>query len=909
MMKRSFHKRARTATRIDRRPHGIEPLEDRRLLTTFTVTNTLDDGSAGSLRWAITQSNNTGGVDQIAFNIASANKIIRPGSELPGLWDPAILDATTQPGYAGRPLVQIDGASAGAGITGLKVWGQSTVKGLSITNFGGSAIDVFSRGLGGSNTFQANWIGLDLAGNAAGNNAQGIGVWGVANNLIGGPNAADRNVISASRGALGVLLQGAGATNNTIQNNYIGTDPTGTQARGNAWNGIGIQDAPRNSVLNNVLSANRHDGIIIINPSATNNVVKGNIVGLGVNGAPLPNGDYGIELNIAANNNQIGGPLPSDRNFFSSNVTAGVVLQDVTGNVVENNYIGTDLTGTQARPNGFQGVAVVNAHGNTYRNNLVSGNAREGFGIFPGNNNTITGNVVGFSSTGAPLTNGTWGIALYDSSTGNVVTGNHVANHPSGNIGGNPNNTTTGNVNTPPASTTVPGSFSFGASAYNANENQGTVTITVNRTAGTTVAASVNYATSNNTAAAGSDYTATSGTLSFAAGETSKTFTVPLLNDAAVEGNEVVNMTLSNPTGGATLGNPSTATLTIASDDAAVPGAFSLGSATYSVNEAAGTVTVTVLRSANTNVPASVGYATANNSAVAGSDYTAASGVLDFDAGETSKSVTVPIVNDAAFEQNESFTVALSNPTGGATLGATASATVTIVSDDAAPDTTAPRVTAAAFDRTARQHTLRYTFSEDVYASLSLADVYVADQVTYQTQTPTGYAYDRASNTATFTFAAQIPEGRYGAYLFADGITDAAGNKLDGDGNGLGGDSHEFAFHFMPGDATGDGRVDFNDLVRMSQNYEKVGGMTYATGDFDYDGSVDFDDLVILSQNYDTSLITPSSATAAFSAPAPVAPVTATPPTTGSTRANPKSSPVSQPLAAKRAPLFSAHRI
>src|SRR5438045_4371785 len=79
---------------------SIEPLESRLLLAVFTVTNTNDSG-AGSLRDALAQSNNTVGVDTIAFNISSASKVIRPASPLPDLWDPGIMDATTQPSYAG----------------------------------------------------------------------------------------------------------------------------------------------------------------------------------------------------------------------------------------------------------------------------------------------------------------------------------------------------------------------------------------------------------------------------------------------------------------------------------------------------------------------------------------------------------------------------------------------------------------------------------------------------------------------------------------------------------------------------------------------------------------------------------------------------------------------------------------
>lgn len=116
-----------------------------------------------------------------------------------------------------------------------------------------------------------------------------------------------------------------------------------------------------------------------------------------------------------------------------------------------------------------------------------------------------------------------------------------------------------------------PGKLQLSSSNFTVNENQGTATITVNRTGGSDGAVSVNYATSNGTATAGSDYTATSGTLNFAAGETSKTFTVPIIDDTAVEGSETINVTLSNPGGGATLGTPASATLTILDNDSAPP--------------------------------------------------------------------------------------------------------------------------------------------------------------------------------------------------------------------------------------------------------------------------------------------------------------------------------------------------
>ena len=112
------------------------------------------------------------------------------------------------------------------------------------------------------------------------------------------------------------------------------------------------------------------------------------------------------------------------------------------------------------------------------------------------------------------------------------------------------------------------GTIQFSSATYSVNENGGSVLITVTRAGGSSGAVGVSYATSNGTATAGSDYTSTSGTLSWASGDASnKTFSVPILDDSAYEGSETVNLTLSSPTGGATLGSPSTAVLNIIDDN------------------------------------------------------------------------------------------------------------------------------------------------------------------------------------------------------------------------------------------------------------------------------------------------------------------------------------------------------
>ena len=142
-----------------------------------------------------------------------------------------------------------------------------------------------------------------------------------------------------------------------------------------------------------------------------------------------------------------------------------------------------------------------------------------------------------------------------------------------------------------------PAFCNFSAATYSVAENGGSATITITRTGGSAGAVGVTVATSNGTATAPADYTAVTQTVSFAAGDTAnKTVNIPIVDDAAVEANETVNLALSNPTGGATLGSPNTAVLTITDNDARRPGTLQFSAATYSVAENGGTATITVTR-------------------------------------------------------------------------------------------------------------------------------------------------------------------------------------------------------------------------------------------------------------------------------------------------------------------------
>ena len=233
----------------------------------------------------------------------------------------------------------------------------------------------------------------------------------------------------------------------------------------------------------------------------------------------------------------------------------------------------------------------------------------------------------------------------------------------------------------------VPGTLQFGALSYSVNEGNDpelvTVTIPVTRTGGTDGTVEVDYATAGGTASAGNDFTTHAlTTLTFEEGETSKLITVDIIGDTLYELTETFTLTLSKPTAGATLGSVATATVSILDNDA-IPGIFDFAAPSYSVNEDAGTVTVTVSRTGGFDGATSVDYATLDGSAFAGTDYEATSGRLDFANTETSKTVVINLIDDATFEGPEAFTLGLTNATGGATLGDTFNTTISIAANDA----------------------------------------------------------------------------------------------------------------------------------------------------------------------------------------------------------------------------------
>ena len=205
-------------------------------------------------------------------------------------------------------------------------------------------------------------------------------------------------------------------------------------------------------------------------------------------------------------------------------------------------------------------------------------------------------------------------------------------------------------------------------------------TVTLDRSPAVQITA--DWATADDTAVAGQDYTAANGSVEFAAGATgaalTKTFTVALLDDTADEADEQFTVTLSNAQGtGAQIGT-GTATVTITDDDEP---ALSIADARADENVAGGTMPFTVTLSPAAHAAVTVDYVTTDGTAEQPGDYTTARGTLTFATGATTRTIAVAVVNDAAEEADETFTVTLRNVSAAATLD-DATATGTIVDDD-----------------------------------------------------------------------------------------------------------------------------------------------------------------------------------------------------------------------------------
>ena len=377
-----------------------------------------DPNAPTSLRKAIRVANISPGPDRIEFAIGRGLVTIQPGSPLPSLTGSVVINGFTQPGSQPNtdPLgnnavlaVAIDGSRTAGDVNSdglvLLTATNCEIRGLIIHSFAHSMINI-NKGAN-NNVIAGNWIGLKPDGITRGGRLDNNGIFiiGSANNRIGGTAPADRNVISGNGeagrvsdsdlggllGQNGLFLFGRFTTNNTVVGNFIGTDAHGVQGVPNRT-GIFIQSSGNRigdgtAAGRNVISGNISSGIDIwayLTNRHTNNLVRGNYVGLSGNASlPVPN-KVGIDVSDA-DQNAIGGPASGDANVISGNTSYGISIKTwhttpsglhvagtgATNNVVQRNFIGTDPTGLLAFSNGASGIFIDSTDGGVVINNHI----------------------------------------------------------------------------------------------------------------------------------------------------------------------------------------------------------------------------------------------------------------------------------------------------------------------------------------------------------------------------------------------------------------------------------------------------------------------------------------------------------------------------------------------------------
>jgi hypothetical protein len=409
---------------------------------TFVVTNTNNHG-AGSLREAITNANATIGTDTITFNIPGPGvKTINPLTALPEITDRVVIDATTQPGYAGTPLIEIDGSMANASDGLMIKAGGTTVRGLSIGRFGSNAINL--NGCDG-NVIQGNYLGVAADGTTARQSNWGIQLTNSSNNLIGGTTAAARNVISGNGNSAIAINSG---NSNVIQGNFIGTTAAGTAVLTASFTSFGGIRIPEPTSIDNLIGGSAPGaGNVIsgingfgISTSGTGTVIQGNRIGTDLNGVnKIPNSGGVL---ATGSNILVGGTTTEARNVISGNGD-GVTISG-PGSRLQGNYIGTDITGTLALGNTGNGVVAGDGA-------LIGGTAPEMRNIIAANSSnnvslgsfgasapvTVQGNYIGTDVTGSRAL-GTTNIGILIGSNNNLVGGvvPGARNVISGNING-----------------------------------------------------------------------------------------------------------------------------------------------------------------------------------------------------------------------------------------------------------------------------------------------------------------------------------------------------------------------------------------------------------------------------------------------------------------------------------------
>ena len=404
---------------------------------TYTVINVNDSGD-GSLRWAITQANASIGFDTIEFNIpgGGVQTIGLTSASLPWIKDPVHIDGYSQPGAVeasaggvAQLMIVLDGHLLPVSLanSGLFLFSSgSTIEGLSIDNFPGNGIVIDSHYWlpAEDNVVRGNHIGTNwnATSSSVGNGYSGIYIgFGATGNVIGGDTDAERNVISGN-GWSGIEIHAAGTSGNTVSGNRIGTNGAASNVITNGMHGVRIYGGATGNTVGgdtaderNIISGNTMCGVMVygVDQPTASNTVSGNYIGLNIiGGLAIPNGDSGVCITDSASNT-IGGDTVGERNLISGNSEYGVYITGslATMNVVTGNYIGLKYDGVIPNPNTSRGVAIENgAHANT-----IGGTA------------TAEGNVISG--------NGASGLRIDDSGTDdNSILGNLIGTDATGTV-------------------------------------------------------------------------------------------------------------------------------------------------------------------------------------------------------------------------------------------------------------------------------------------------------------------------------------------------------------------------------------------------------------------------------------------------------------------------------------------
>jgi hypothetical protein len=483
----------------------------------FTVTNTLDitdisqkdSPPAGSLRAAIENSQNAaaanGGVYSIVFNIPTSDPgynaatgvyTIQPLSEnvpnsldyfaLPPINYAVTIDGYTQPGASPNTLtagdnakivIQIDGGKAttpgGAGLVPFDDSG-TVIRGLAFT--GWTNPNIASNGTAsGAEGIEANGVGDFIEGNFFGT-ADGktpspnrIGIFADngplfgsgTGNIIGGTSPQARNIISANT-IYGIAFLST-AYEAQLQGNFVGLDSSGATVMGNVQDGVGMNGSTITiggtlAGARNYIAGNGYNNVDINdltnNGAATGSYVQGNYIGTDASGTKvLSPTNFGVIIDHNPTNYLIGGTTPSARNLLSGNKVGVAIYDNAFYNLVQGNYIGTDVTGTFAVPNTTQGFLSGQQSGSTSvpagyttvggttagAGNVISGNLLDGVlingtsqsspGYTPYIGSTVQGNSIGTDTTGTKaLPNQGNGVSIALGGTNNSISaGNLIA--------------------------------------------------------------------------------------------------------------------------------------------------------------------------------------------------------------------------------------------------------------------------------------------------------------------------------------------------------------------------------------------------------------------------------------------------------------------------------------------------